>query len=110
MSDTWIVLLQRMLGYAVPFKQRNKGDRKILLLEKKVLRERLEGWELEDTGLKAVFPELLHSWMGVCWSALKPVSDGEGIHSLLKYSVAAVWFMMSGYQTQQEQGLGSAPI
>lgn len=55
-----------MLGYAVCFKQRSKGGVKILFLEKRVLRERIEGWEVEDTGLKAVFPELLHSGMGVC--------------------------------------------
>lgn len=61
-----------MLGYAVCFKQRSKGAVKILFVEKRVLRERVEGWEVEDTGLKAVFPELLHSGMGVCWSALKP--------------------------------------
>lgn len=61
-----------MLGYAVPFKQRSKGGVKMLFLEKRVLRERVEGWEVEDRGLKAVFPELLHSGMRVCCSALKP--------------------------------------
>lgn len=39
---------------------------------------------------------------------LKALSDGAGIHLLLKYSVSPVWCMMSGYQKKQEQGLGSA--
>lgn len=84
MSDTWILLLQGMLGYAVPFKQKNKGGVKILLLEKRVLRERVEGWEVENTILKAVFPELLVLLDGsllVCLKALSLVGE-ESIHCL----------------------------
>lgn len=45
---------------------------KIPLLGKRVLRERVEGWEVEDMGLQPMLAELLFSQMGVCWSALKP--------------------------------------
>ena len=41
------------------------------LLVRKVLRERVEGWEVEDRGLKPMLAELLLSQVGV-WSALKP--------------------------------------